>query len=170
MKTPAQWVKEHSQSGPFDAILSSKDAESLVADIQAEAQSSLLDLLPTWAGIADKVAAEAKAKYHATEDQHSLLWNTSWMTLRELQKQISSISPETDPAESAHKTEDYYYYTRRCECCGDLIDYTVDKKSMDHYRLVQVLTVVQPIEIFTGCEACGRMTLQKLVAYEHAPN
>lgn len=37
MKTPKQWVDENSQSGPFDTVLSSADAETLVEAIQRDA-------------------------------------------------------------------------------------------------------------------------------------
>ncbi len=45
MKSPKQWVDEHSQSGPFDCVFSTTAAESLVEQIQADAAASVSGLL-----------------------------------------------------------------------------------------------------------------------------
>lgn len=37
MKTPKEWVNEYSQSGPFDLVGSTEEAEQIVKWIQADA-------------------------------------------------------------------------------------------------------------------------------------
>lgn len=42
MKTAKEWVDENSQSGPFDMILSCKEAAEVVRDIQIDATSEIV--------------------------------------------------------------------------------------------------------------------------------
>lgn len=39
MKTPKEWVDENSQSGPFDALSSCREAEDLVRRVQEDAMT-----------------------------------------------------------------------------------------------------------------------------------
>jgi len=41
MKTPKQWVNENSQSGPFDTVIDSEDAEKLIQEIQLDAMKTI---------------------------------------------------------------------------------------------------------------------------------
>lgn len=68
-------------------------------------------------------------------------------------------------------TAKHWTYTTRCECCGELIDYVVPKKTdatPDEYTYGGFAAYVQTRERqqWLDCEQCGRMTLQTLVAYE----
>ena len=72
-------------------------------------------------------------------------------------------------------SEDCWIYTTRCACCDGFLDYTVAKRtepgSGEGFTYEGFSSIVRMHESpgFRDCETCGRMTLQTIVAFEHAP-
>lgn len=61
---------------------------------------------------------------------------------------------------------EHYTYKRKCECCGEIIEYCSLKKSHHDYDRFLNTMLTGPAQQFLHCEKCDMQTLQTLVAYE----
>lgn len=63
--------------------------------------------------------------------------------------------------------ETFWIHTCRCECCGNLLDYCIDKSQNTYEAFIRGAVFEPKIK---SCEVCHRMTSQILVAYDHEDN
>ena len=83
--------------------------------------------------------------------------------------------PGASPGNRTVNMNGYWTYTCRCECCGNKIDYLVDKAKRlgahiiyKDFRTITANLAKHPQ--FNRCDTCDKHTLQPVVAFDSPPD